>query len=190
MIRAVALHITCGTLLVAGWPADARAAGWKSDGSASRLEFVATFEGSAVPGVFKSFEARLDLDPERLAQSALDVSVRLASADLGIADVNREIAGATWFDYAAFPQARFRSDGILRVAGNRYVAPGTLALKGVVRSVEVPFTFVESGQGARIEGELTLDRTAFRIGTGEWAATRVVGAAVRVRFSVKLIPAE
>jgi len=37
-----------------------------------------------------------------------------------------------------------------------------------------------------MEGELTVKRGAFGIGTGEWAATNVIGADVRVKFKVKL----
>lgn len=189
MNRATLAALASGALIAAGWSSQGRAGEWKSDPAASTLEFVATFEGSAVPGSFRAFEVRLSLDPERTAGGTLDVTVRLASADMRIADVNREIAGAAWFDYAAFPQASFRSKGIRRGTGGRFVAPGTLALKGVSRPVEVPFTFAGSDRGAQIEGEVTLARTAFGIGTGEWASTSVVGPDVRVRFKVKLIPA-
>ncbi|MCC6378625.1 MAG: YceI family protein [Burkholderiales bacterium] len=190
MTRAPFAMFAAGALVAAGWPSAGGAADWKSDPAASRLEFVATFEGSAVPGTFRTFDARLRLDPERPGEGTLDVTVRLASADMGIADVNREIAGVAWFDYAAFPQASFRSSGLRRVTDGRYVAPGALTIKGVSRPLELPFAFAGSPRSAVIEGELSLERGAFGIGTGEWASTGVVGPDVRVRFKVKLIPAE
>jgi len=36
-----------------------------------------------------------------------------------------------------------------------------------------------------MEGELTVKRGAFGIGTGEWAAIDVIGADVKVKFKVK-----
>lgn len=174
---------------IAGVSGAAQAAGWKADPAASKLEFVATFEGSPVPGVFRSFDARLALDPERPSDGSLEVTIRTASADMGIADVNREIATKAWFDYGAFPEAVFRSTAIRRVAGERYVARGTLTLKGASQSVEVPFAFRGSAGGARLEGELSLKRGAFGIGTGEWAATNVIGPDVKVKFSVALVAA-
>lgn len=167
----------------------AHAAEWRSDPAASKVGFSATFEGSAVPGVFKSFDARLDLDAERVAAGSLVVTIQVSSADLGIEDVNREIASKTWFDYAAFPNAEFRSSEVRRVAGDRYVARGTLVLKGVAQPVSVPFTFAEVPGGARIAGELALERAMFGIGTGEWAATRVIGPEVKVAFRVALVKA-
>ena len=174
----------CGLLAFA--PRPAQGADWKMDPAGSKLEFVATFEKTAAPGVFKEFEARLRFDPDKPAGGGLDVTVKVTSADMNIADANKEIRGKDWFDYAAFPQAEFRSTDLRRIEGNHYVAHGTLLLKGVKQPVEVPFTWTYSADGAVMEGELTVKRGAFGIGAGEWAASNVIGADVKVKFKVKL----
>ena len=163
----------------------ALAADWKMDPSGSRLEFVATFEKNPAPGVFKEFDARLSFDPDKPAGGSLHVTIKVTSADMNIPDVNKEIRNKDWFDYSGFPQAEFHSTD-LRADGKRYVARGTLTLKGVKQAVEVPFTFAPSGDGATMEGELTLRRADFGIGLGEWKATDTIGADVRVKFKVKL----
>jgi polyisoprenoid-binding protein YceI len=66
----------------------------------SKLEFIATFEKTPAPGVFKEFDARLRFDPAKPAGSSLDVTIKITSADMNIADVNKEIRGKDWFDYA------------------------------------------------------------------------------------------
>jgi polyisoprenoid-binding protein YceI len=167
-------------------PGAAHGADWKMDAAGSKLEFVATFENNPVPGVFREFDAHLRFDPEKPEGGGLDVTVKVTSADMNIADVNKEIPGKDWFDYASFPRAEFHSTDLRRTGGNRYVARGTLSLKGVKQAVEVPFTWTGSGEGAAMEGELTLKRGAFGIGAGEWAATSVIGADVKVKFTVKL----
>jgi polyisoprenoid-binding protein YceI len=182
MTKVLTLLWLCG-LLLAG---PALAADWKMDPAGSTLEFIATFEKTAAPGVFKEFDARLRFDPEKPAGSRLDVAVKVTSADMNIPDVNKEIRGKDWFDYAGFPRAEFHSTDLRRIEGNRYVARGTLVLKGVKQPVEVPFTWTGSADGAVMEGELTVKRGAFGIGTGEWVATDVIGADVKVKFKVKL----
>ncbi len=172
--------------LLAFAPRPAPGADWKMDPVGSKLEFIATFEKTAAPGEFKEFDARLRFDPDKPAGSRLDVTIKVTSADMNIADVNKEIRGKDWFDYAAFPQAEFRSTDLRRTEGNRYVAHGTLLLKGVKQPVEVPFTWTSSADGATMEGELQLSRGAFGIGAGEWAASDVIGADVKVKFKVKL----
>jgi len=172
-------------LLALAIPA-AHAADWKSDPAASKLEFAATFEKAPAPGVFKDFEARMRFDPEKPAGGALDVTINVASADMINADVNKAIAGPEWFDFARFPKAEFRSTDIRGAGGNRYVARGTLSLKGVQQPVEVPFSWSPSADGATLDGELTVKRSAFSIGTGEWKATDVIGPDVKIRFHVRL----
>jgi polyisoprenoid-binding protein YceI len=173
-------------VLLCGAAGAANGADWRMDAAGSKIEFVATFEKSPVPGVFKEFDARLRFDPEKPEGGSLDVTIKVTSADMNIADVNKEIRGKDWFDYAGFPQAEFHSTDLRRTGGDRYAARGTLSLKGVKQAVEVPFTWTGSGDGAAMEGEFTLKRGAFAIGTGEWAATTVIGADVKVKFTVKL----
>lgn len=175
------------TGLLAIGPLHAAPVAWKSDPAASRLDFVASFERSPVPGAFREFDARLRFDPEQPAGGSLDVTINVASADMKIADVNREIRSPSWFDFAGFPRAEFHSADLRRVDGGRYVARGTLSLKGVQQAVEVPFTWRGAADGASMEGELTLKRGAFGIGTGEWAKADVIGADVKVTFKVRLV---
>jgi len=155
------------------------------DPAACKLEFVATFEKNPAPGVFKEFDTRLSFDPAKPAGGSLHVTIKVASADMNIPDVNKEIRNKDWFDYSGFPQAEFQSTE-LRADGKGYVARGTLTLKGVKQAVEVPFTFTPSADGATMEGEFTLKRGDFGIGLGEWKATDTIGADVKVKFRVKL----
>jgi polyisoprenoid-binding protein YceI len=172
-------------LLCCGWVQLANAADWKMNAAASRLEFFATFESVPAPGVFKDFNVRTSFDPQAPAGGQLAVSIRVASADMASADINKAIAGPEWFDFARYPQAEFRATEIARV-GDRYVARGTLALKGVQRPVEVPFSWTAAGEGATMQGEFVVKRASFGIGTGEWTATDVIGADVTIKFRILL----
>lgn len=162
------------------------AGGWRMDAAASRLEFVATFEKNPAPGVFKSFDVKARFDPEKPAGGRLEVDIQITSADMSIREVNAAIRGPEWFDFARFPRAEFRSSEIRAAGPGRFAARGVLTLKGVQRPVEVPFTWRGSGGSATMEGELSVPRGAFGIGTGEWAAADVIGPDVKIRFKVVL----
>ena len=174
------------TTLLLTAPCPAQAADWKMDARTSRLEFAATFEKTAAPGVFREFDTRMRFDAAKLEAARIDVSIGVKSADMNSAQVNKAISGAEWFDFARFPQAEFHAMDIRRTDASRYLARGTLSLKGVQQPVEVPFTWIETGDAARMEGEFSIRRGAFGIGTGEWAATSVIGADVKIKFSVWL----
>ena len=165
----------------------ALAADWKMDPAPSRLEFVATFEKTAAPGVFKEFDTRLvRFEPDKPEAAKLDVTVKVTSADMKNGDVNRAIRGPEWFDFARFPQAEFHAEDIRRVAPGRYLARGVLTLKGVKQALEVPFAWQESANAATMDGELNVERLQFGIGTGEWANGSTIGLGVRVKFNVRL----
>jgi polyisoprenoid-binding protein YceI len=167
-------------------PAQAQMQDWRMDPAASRLEFIASFEKVEAPGLFREFDTRLRFDPDKPAGGRLEVTIRVSSADMNSADINNAIRGPEWFDFARFPQAEFRSSDIQRVAANRFIARGTLVLKGMQQAVEVPFTWQASRDAPVMEGETTLRRGLFGIGLGEWKATDVIGADVRVKFRVRL----
>jgi len=167
----------------------AHAAEWRMEPGASKLEFRATYQGEPAPGQFKQFDTRFRFDPAQLGKSELIVTVKLASFDMDSAELNEAVRGPEWFDLAKFTQAEYRSTDIKPAGAGRYVARGTLSLKGVSRPVEVPFQWKVEGKRANMTGEVTLDRTAFGIGTGEWATGDPIAIAVKVSFNVTLKPA-
>jgi len=165
----------------------AQAADWKMDAAGSRLDFAATFEGAAALGVFKEFDVRLaNFEADKPTGARLDVTIRVATADMASSDINKAIAGPEWFDFARYPVAEFHATDVRALQAGRYVARGTLALKGVQQPVEVPFAWAPAADGAIMEGSFVAKRASFGIGTGEWVATDVIGPDVTVKFRVRL----
>ncbi|HSV59587.1 MAG TPA: YceI family protein [Variovorax sp.] len=174
--------LVLGAACQGAWAAD-----WKMDPAASRLEFAATFESAHAPGVFKEFDVQVKgFDPDKAPTGRLDVNIKVASADMASTDINKAIAGKEWFDFARYPSAEFHASDIRPASAGRYLARGTLALKGVQQPVEVPFTWTASGDGASMEGQFVVKRLPFGIGTGEWLSTDVIGPDVTVKFRVRL----
>jgi polyisoprenoid-binding protein YceI len=167
-------------------PAGAEPADWTMDVATSRLEFAATFEGNAAPGIFRAFETRMHFDAAKPADGRIDVAIMIESADMNSADVNKAIGGPDWFDFARFPRAEFHSADIQSVGGSRYLARGILKLKGVQQPVDVPFSWVEANGSAGMDGEFVVARGAFGIGAGQWASTKVIGPDVTIKFHVRL----
>lgn len=174
--------IACIPLLIA---ATAAADEWQVDRAASRLNFVPTFEGRPTVGQFRDFAVQLRFDPSSPETGQMYVTVSLMSADLSSKDINEAIRGSEWLDVARYPKAEFESSRI-HGSNGRYVAEGTLKLKGVTQVIKVPFNWNSSEKEATMVGKLKLDRTDFRIGTGEWSDSRSIGHPVEVRFNLRL----
>jgi len=172
------------------WSGVASAGQWTVDPASSHLGFVGTWEGTPFEGVFHQFQADIDFDPGSLESSRFDVRVAVGSADTQSSDRDAELVGPTWLGAQAHPEARFDTTGFRTVGPGRYVAQGTLTLKGISRPLSLPFTWHSQGQGAMLDTEVVLRRTDFRVGEGEWASGETIGLDVRVMGHLSLSPSE
>lgn len=151
--------------------------------SGGRLGFTARWNGEAVDGRFGRWRAAIRFSPDDLAQSAIRVTVDLASADTGDGQRDDSLKGSDFFDTGAHPNAVFASRDIRHLGDERYEARGTLDLRGVKKPATLRFTLRIDGDRARVAGTARIDRTAFGVGQGEWAATDVIAASVDIDFS-------
>ena len=161
----------------------ARAADWKMlPGSA--LTFTGEQAGEKFSGRFSRFDARISLDPEKLVETKIVVTVDVASAATGDRQRDTAMPAKEWFDVAAFPQARFESRQVTRTAAG-YDAVGDLTLRGVTKEIHLPFTLAIDGRKAEAKGHVDLRRDIFGVGQGQWASGDWVSFDVGVDFDLK-----
>ncbi|MEO1043928.1 MAG: YceI family protein [Pseudomonadota bacterium] len=144
------------------------------------IGFAFDWNGETVRGTFSDWRAAIRFGADALDQSSIDVTIGLASARTGEAQVDEALPGADFFAIATSPQARFRSSSIRSLGGNRYEAPGTLSLRGVSQPVTLRFTLDIQGNSARANGNASINRAAFGIAEGNYGA---LGDTVQVRFT-------
>jgi polyisoprenoid-binding protein YceI len=165
----------------------APAAPWCINEETSRLGFAATQNGDAFRGEFRDYQAELRFDPDALAGSGFKVTVVTASADTGKVQRDQMLRGTAWFHSEAHPQARFETTEIRSAAGDaRYEAIGDLTIRATTRQVALPFEWRIDGDTASMIGRLTLDRTAFGVGRGQWSDCSTVGCEVEVQVDLEL----
>jgi polyisoprenoid-binding protein YceI len=165
-MRTIVLGLTAAVVLAS--PAWARP--YTVDKAASRLGFTASMGGQPINGTFRRWDATIDFDAANLPGSRASVTVDMSSASMGDGTRDAALPGADFFATGKFPRATFVTRSITRVAPDRYQATGDLTIRGVKRPVSLPFTLQVKGNTARMQGRLTLDRTAFGVGQGQAAA--------------------
>jgi len=106
--------------------------------------------------------------------------VDLASEHSDEADFDEGLKGALGFDVSKFAEAQFRATRIVHDGGDRYVATGTLSLRGITRPLTLPFTLTFTGTSAHMVGQAQVMRTEFGVGQGMWAAPQPVAHQVTV----------
>lgn len=152
----------------------------------SEIVFVSKQLGVPVEGRFGRFEAQIALDPRNPATGRVAFSIDTASASIGDAETDRELAKPDWFGVARFPQASFESTAIKALGGGRFEVAGRLSIKGTVRDAVVPVTLTQTGANSLAVGSFSIQRNAFGIGGGAWADTSLVADEVQVKFKLSL----
>ena len=166
-------------------PAAASPGAWVVDKDASKLSFTATQTGKSFEGEFETFNADIIFDPADLANASLSVTVDTASAETGDRQRDTALPGSDWFKTSEFPSATFASDEIVETGEGAYEARGALTIRDVTRDLVLPFTLSINGDAAHAEGAVTLVRTDYGVGQGEFSTDEWVGLEVGVSFVIE-----
>ena len=192
------LHIGLVMLLcvAGGWQAQAQrqdpapdqkagqAEDWKIDPSRSTLT-ITGHEGKApFKGTVGQWQGTIFFDPKSLETSHVSVTVDTSSIKTGDTGRDTLFPSAEWLASKAFPSATFESSQIVPVGNDAYQALGTLTIRGVRRSVALPFTVNMEDQTAHAHGTLSLLRTDFGVGEGVLGARTGISLELGVTFDL------
>ncbi|WP_421739414.1 YceI family protein [Caulobacter sp.] len=150
----------------------------------SKLGFTATWSGEPLQGEFTRWSADILFSPDALDRSKLTVTIDMASAKTGDDQRDSSLPGDDFFATAAHPKAVFSASKFRKTGEGKFIADGTLDLRGVRKPLSLPFSLKIDGDTATARGVTTLDRTTFGVGQGEWADTDQIAAKVKVSFSL------
>jgi polyisoprenoid-binding protein YceI len=150
----------------------------------SRVSAIARQMNVPTEGVFRKFTAQIRFDPAKTTQSSAQVSIDVASFDIGDRTYNDQVIGKQWFDVKTYPGATFVSTAIASAGANKYNVTGTLTIKGKSETLTVPVTVTQHGATQTFDGVLPIRRSVFNIGIGEWKDTSVVADEVQIKFHI------
>jgi len=170
-------------------PALQEPASW-TIGKGSSLRFRTSWSGTPIEGGFGQFEGTIRFSPDRLDASHVEIGIHTASVFSGDAQRDETLKSADWFDTGSYSLATFTADRFRKTGPGRYVATGTLGIKGVTLPLSLPFTLDIQGDRARMRGTATVDRTAYGIGKGMFEATSEIPAAVSIEVAVNATRAQ
>lgn len=187
MIR-TRLTSALSALVLSGVAATASAADWTPVADASSLGFKSAYEGEAFEGRFQKFDATIAFDPAALDASRFEVTIPLSGADTENPERDDTLKSSEFFDAGKQPQAKYSASKFRALGGDRYVADGTLTLRGVSKPVPLEFTWTAGAQPV-LEGKATVNRLDFGVGGGDWADTALIPNAVQVTTKLTLKPA-
>ena len=161
---------------------------WKLVAGDSKIEFAGKQMGVPTGGSFGAFSADIVFDKSAPADGRVRVVIDLESVNASYPVLAQVLRTEPWFNVAAHPEAIFESNTITATDSGAFAAEGTLSLRGIRQPVRFDFSFEHYGPDpdagsstlAIMTGGMTVLRTAFGVGQGEWGDVSIVDDAVEI----------
>lgn len=114
-------------------------------------------------GTFEGLVATFQFDPTNPAGAVLKASVDVNTVKSDAGDkLDGHLKTADFFDAANHPTIEFTAETITKTDSG-YVANGKLHLRDSIKSVSVPFKFVQDGKKATFKGQMNILASDFGI---------------------------
>lgn len=109
---------------------------------------------SKTTGLFNDYDGTIKFDPNDLAASKIEVTVKSSSIDTNMEKRDEHLKSADFLDAEKFPAIAFTTKSIVK-EGDVYQLTGDLTIKGVTKEVTVPAEIsgpVNSPMGGTVVG--------------------------------------
>ncbi len=171
-------------------------AAWSPDAAHTEINFSVSHFFTPVTGSFEEYEIDLDYNAEHPEKSTVEARISVASVNTGNEKRDNHLRTADWFEADKYPYMTFKSTSVRQTGENQLIASGQLTIKGQSHDVELPITLLGkqmipeqmqqmlggTKEVASFKASTAIDRGDFGVGTGNWAATMVVGGEVDIEI--------
>jgi len=142
-----------------------------------------------VPGFFRDFTGEVNFDSSDVSKSTVNFKAMTTSIDTGVAGRDKHLRTADFFEVDKYPELTFKSTQVKK-KGKGWMVTGDLTLKGVTKSVSIPFEIAgwlpagdRSGMKMGIAGATTINRRDFGVNWG----TNLPSGIANVSDEVKIV---
>ena len=167
---------------------------WKLDKDHTSVTFAVKHFFSTVNGNFTNFNGSFYFDPDKLSDSKFTFAVPVASINTNNKKRDTHLNSEDFFYADKFPEMIFVATKFEKKSDKDFIVHGDLTIKDITKKVAIPFNITGEMdhpmmKGTKILGlafNTKIDRTDYKVGTGDWASTMVVGNTVDVIINMEL----
>ncbi|MBU1001862.1 MAG: YceI family protein [Proteobacteria bacterium] len=194
MNRILWAAVAAMTLLL---PSPCQARSWSIDDNHTQAAFSIRHVAGKVLGFFNKFEGTI-VDPDMPGHGMIDVRIAVDSINTGVEQRDAHLKTADFFDSADNPQIHFTSAKIMAKGDGWFEAHGVLTIRGINRSMVLPFTLTEIKKYPPVPGmecmdvlgfqaHATLNRLDFEVGDGKFYKLGIVDDTVGITLYGELL---
>ncbi|MBP1884348.1 YceI family protein [Sinorhizobium mexicanum] len=145
---------------------------------------------STTYAVVREFEGTLDLDPAKVEDANLSVSLKLGSLDTMEQKRTEDLQGPRFFNVANFPTATFKSTSVKRTSDTTADVTGDFTLLGQTKPLTLKVKYNKASKNkdkllVGFDAETVITRADYGVAT----LAPMVGPEVTVKISTELLAA-
>ena len=125
---------------------------------------------SRISGRFDDFSGAISVDQANPAASSVEFTIKTPSINTGVADRDKDLRSANFFEVEKYPEISFKSTSIKPSSRKDvYDVTGTFSMHGVTKSITLPVEFLgfikdpRGNQRAGFTTHITLNRKDYGI---------------------------
>jgi polyisoprenoid-binding protein YceI len=187
--------ILLALLVLVGQTALGAARNWELDKPHSNFYFLVDHIFSKVGGQFNDFSGEVKFDPKNLTESRFFFEIKTDSVNTNIAKRDKHLQSGDFFDSGEFPLMTFESTKITDAGNNHYEVLGKFMVKGKTYDLTLPLVLagvkdhpaVKGKEVIGFNGEITIDRLVYQVGTGKFYDMGVVGKDVKILVTLEAL---
>jgi polyisoprenoid-binding protein YceI len=168
---------------------------WELDKAHTNFYFTVDHIYSKIRGHFNEYSGEVQFDPKNLAESKFSFKIETASIDTNIAKRDKHLQSADFFDADKYPLMTFESTKITDAGNGLYQVLGKFTVKGVEYELLLPLTLagvkdhpmVKGKEVAGFNGKVTIDRLAYKVGSGKFFDLGIVGKDVEILVTIEAL---
>ncbi len=147
-----------------------------------------------VNGNFTDYEGSFYFDPDKLSAEKFSFSIPVSSINTNNKKRDADLVSDNFFNAEKYPEIKFVSTKFEKKSDTEFIVHGDLHIKDVTKTVAIPFKITGQMEHPMMKGtkliglsfNTSLNRTDYKIGTGNWATTMVVGDNVDIEINMEL----
>ena len=131
----------------------------------SSVTFVIKNLGFSVNGSLKNLQGSIKFDVNNPEAALFSVTVDAATINTDNGSRDKHLKKEEYFDAVKYPKILFVSDKVERATtAGLYIVKGKFTIKGISKSVSIPFTATAKNGGYLFNGKVILNRRDFGVG--------------------------
>ncbi|MGZ3750202.1 MAG: YceI family protein [Mucilaginibacter sp.] len=130
----------------------------------SSITFQIKNMGITVDGSISGLKGDIQFDPAHLDASTIEASVEANTINTDNGTRDEHLKSDSYFDVAKYPKITIKSISLKHKSGNNYTGTFNLTIKDKTNTIDLPFTYVESGSTATFKGSFKIKRTDYGVG--------------------------